>query len=475
MNAPVSKIAERGFPGRRAVAGLLRTWRDIRGTARVRLTGKVHADLPPVDLEHVRSLMRECVEARGGEVSARARAADLGRLYLELSDRGRVRFLRLAAREFALDDTLIDRCVETLHAADSPEKRAKAVVALQDALVSSGVKILKQFNTLPDGFKFLVDLRADLMPLTKDDPALYAFDREFKQLLASYFDIGLLDMQEIRWTSPAALLEKLIAYEAVHKIKSWDDLRNRLDSDRRCFAFFHNKMPLEPLIFVEVALVRGMSDNIQHLLDEDAPQTPLDEADYAMFYSISNTQKGLGGISFGNFLIKRVVDHLSHDVPNLKHYATLSPIPGFRRWLDPLLEAGDESILKPGERVLLSTVSEEKNAATGMRKLLDMPNWHEMEEVAQVLEGPLTRLCAHYLLKEKSRDRAKDPVARFHLTNGARMERLNWLADTSAKGVRESAGLMVNYYYKLSDIDDNHEDYMTEGKIAVSKAVKGLL
>jgi malonyl-CoA decarboxylase len=256
------------------------------------------------------------------------------------------------------------------------------------------------------------------------------------------------------------LLEKLIEYEAVHRIASWDDLKNRLDSDRRVFAFFHNKMPLEPLIFVHVALVEGMSGNIQQLLDQDGPVTNLDKADTAIFYSISNAQKGLVGISFGNFLIKRVVNVLTSEMKNIKTFATLSPIPGFRNWLDNEIKQDDKKLISASDREIL--------------KLLDS-DWLKDKKSVAALKPVLLKLCSHYLIEAKKNDKPVDPVCNFHLSNGARLERLNWLGDTSPKGIKQSAGIMANYYYKLSEIDENHEDFMTHGKIAASKNVRNML
>jgi len=312
------------------------------------------------------------------------------------------------------------------------------------------------------------------LSMKRNDPGLKALERDLKELLRSLFDIGLLDLEEITWSSPAALLEKLIAYEAVHKISSWSDLKNRLDFDRRCFAFFHNKMPNEPLIFVEVALVRGMADNIHDLLNEESPVGDPLEADTAIFYSISNAQSGLAGISFGNFLIKRVVAMISSELKDLKTFATLSPIPGFRRWLDPLLEKGDESLLAPSDIAAVKHLRPGNHASRTLLDILNSP-WHQDAKISAALKQPVMGLMAHYLLNEMKGQRALDPVAHFHLSNGASLERMNWLADTSPKGMRESAGVMVNYLYDPSDIDDNHERYVTEGEINASKQIRSLL
>jgi malonyl-CoA decarboxylase len=322
---------------------------------------------------------------------------------------------------------------------------------------------------LPNGVKFLVDLRGDVMKRAKGDRAMAGLDDELRGLLAQWFDVGFLDLRRITWESSAALLEKLMAYEAVHAIRSWDDLKNRLDSDRRCFAFFHPNMPEEPLIFVEVALVRDMAGNIQDLLDESAERLDHAEASAAIFYSISSAQRGLAGISFGDVLIKRVVDQLASALPKLQVFATLSPIPGFRAWLDDALGTDDLMSTADGQ-ALAKLAGVPDGEALG--RLLAGP---EDAPACRAMETPLMQLCARYLVREKGRDgRPRDPVARFHLSNGARIERLNWLADRSEKGLRESAGIMVNYLYKQGDIEANHEAYAAEARVTASPAVAAL-
>jgi malonyl-CoA decarboxylase len=318
-------------------------------------------------------------------------------------------------------------------------------------------------------------MRAELMRLAPHDETLAVLDHDLKNLLAHWFDEGFLEIKRITWDSPAALLEKLMVYEAVHEIRSWSDLKNRLEADRRCFAYFHPRMPDEPLIFVEVALVKGMADNVQSLLDETAPVGDPASADTAIFYSISNCQRGLSGISFGAFLIKRAVDRLAAELPHLTRYATLSPMPGFRAWLETrMLEEGDDLLL-PAERKALEALpgAIEENTLTA---LLARPHWYEDDAVAQALKAPLLRLAARYLLTEKtSRGRALDGVAHFHLSNGARLERINWLGDLSPKGLQQSAGIMINYLYRLSEIEQNHEAYTGEGRVAASPAITRLL
>lgn len=459
---------------RKTVVGLLRAWREVEGTARNAIGAEVRPSVPKEDIDSLRAQMQECLESRGGEITARAATAELGRTYLGLNEAGRAKFLKLLASDFDINRDRLSKAMNTLQAAVAPADIAKAEAQLRDALTSPRSIILRQFTALKSGFKFLVDMRADLMPLVAKDTQLKGLEQDLKHILSSWFDIGLLDLVEISWNSPAALLEKLIEYEAVHQIRSWDDLKNRLDADRRVYAFLHNKMPMEPLIFVQVAFTEGMADNIQNLLDTESPVFNIEKADTAIFYSISNAQRGLAGISFGNFLIKRVVEELTRDFKQIKTFATLSPIPAFRAWLDPQLEKGDESLLQPTEIKDIKKFSGEKSAATGLLKLLNT-DWHKDSATREGLKPVLTRLCAHYLINAKKGDRPVDPVSNFHLFNGARLERLNWLGDTSPKGMKQSAGMMVNYHYKLSEIDENHEEFATSGKVVASRQVKNYL
>jgi malonyl-CoA decarboxylase len=258
----------------------------------------------------------------------------------------------------------------------------------------------------------------------------------------------------------------------VHAIRSWRDLKNRLDSDRRCYAFFHPRMPREPLIFVEVALVKGLAGSVQALLDEKAPVQDPSQADAAIFYSISNCQAGLAGISFGNFLIKRVVEELSAEFRNLKTFATLSPIPGFRRWLDPLLANNETSLLSDDESASLASAFPAETGCAALAGIIGKRHWWRDNALRKTAEPVLVRLAARYLVVEANGKRARDPVAHFHLSNGARVERLNMAGDTSDKGAKESATLMVNYLYDPAKIEDWHEDYAGEGKRNASTAVR---
>lgn len=456
-----------------SLRNLRKIWRDVlpqswRGGERV-----LEPSLTDDDLEHLRGRMRECLEARGGEVSARARAADLGNAYLQLDATGRGRFLDLLANAFGVDDPVLAEAIAAYQQAPA-EARAEAEDQLRQALISPRIRLLTQFNDLPDGTKFLVDLRADLLPLARAGGALRALDREIERLLGAWFDPGFLELRRIDWHSSASLLEKLIAYEAVHEIESWDDLRNRLETDRCCYAFFHHHMPGEPLIFVEVALVNGIAGDIQQLLDEEAPELDPREADTAIFYSISNTQRGLRGISFGNFLIKRVVDDLRSRFPKLNQFVTLSPIPGFGRWLAALPEDGLLDLLGAGEREQIQEITGTVSPAALQEYLAEQP-WTADRALAGRIQAPLMKLGAHYLAREKRGQGPLDPVASFHLGNGARIERLNWLGNDSLPGRAQSGGMMVNYAYRLGEIEQNHERFATDGEIAYSPELKKLL
>lgn len=454
----------------RTLSGLRDLWDGVAGSESVEA---LHPDLPDRHLATVEKQMIACLDGTGGEVSARKRAAALGQAYLSLNPAGKRRFLVLLAEKFGTDADAVGAAIDVWKSAN-PEDRHASEAALSVALTAPRTALLRQFNGLPQGVKFLVDLRADILSFLREEPALKPLDADLRDLLSSWFDIGFLEMRSISWGSPASLLEKLIEYEAVHAIRSWEDLRNRLESDRRLFAFFHPRMPDEPLIFVEVALVNGISASIQALLDEDAPTEDPHRADTAIFYSISNAQDGLRGISLGNFLIKRVVDELSRDLPNLKTFSTLSPIPGFARWLEKASASGEQLGLTAQDRERLKEATGKSVNRGQFIKLLEDPGWHRDEALADALREPLLRLCSRYLLKEKRGTHPIDPVARFHLNNGAQLERINWMGDTSGKGIEESTGLMVNYLYRLSDIERNHERFASDGTIAASSQVRSL-
>ena len=452
----------------RALHRIRSVWRDL-AFGRSGAGRQIRPHLPEADLDRLRDLMLACLQEQAVETAARSEAAKLGYLYLTLTEEGRKRFLRLLTQEFDLDpDDLASAVEEYLREPGSDESYGR----LQEAVKPPRVQLLKMLNSLPDGFKFLVDLRADLLSFLKEEPSLRALDHDLKSLFESWFDVGLLTFEDISWDSPASLLEKLVAYEAVHAIRSWEDLKNRLDDDRRCYAFFHPKIPNEPLIFVEVALTKGIPSRIHDLLDLSAPVIDPDKANTAVFYSISSTQQGLRGISFGNFLLKQVTDRLARQHPGLKTFVTLSPIPGFRRWLLQALEEGRGQELLDDANLARLQAAAAAAGVDSVAELLEGNDWYQDERITDDLEEPLMSLCTYYLLHERNRvGKPRDPVERFHIFNGAKVERLNWLADISEKGLAQSFGMMVNYLYEVDRLEENYELFF-EGEVAASNALQ---
>jgi malonyl-CoA decarboxylase len=453
----------------RALSRWSRAIRDIASSARLPFLSGDDPDLGADQAEKLRAEMRACLEARGGEALARAQAASIASVYIGLSPTGRARFFEILATEFGIDRAGVDRAIARYQEAAGEADKLAAERALRRALVSPGMRLLTKFNALPEGTRFLIDMRAHLLALDREDPRLQALDADFRHLLATWFDIGFLRRARLTWDSPASLLEKIIAYEAVHEVRSWQDLHHRLDGDRRCYAFFHPSLPDEPLIFLQVALVEGLAGRIEPLLDEGSPAMPPRRADTAIFYSITNTLDGLRGISFGNFLIKQVVDDLARDLPSLRQFATLSPLPKLRLWLEG--EPPESWLSAEQQAALLAAVPE---AASPAAALAD-PAWLQDRDLVAELEEPLVRAAARYLTARDADGLPIDPVARFHLGNGARIERINWLADRSPRRLAQSAGLMVNYSYDRPEIEQNHEAFASSQLITVSPAIHDLL
>ena len=424
-------------------------------------------------LQKVREQLQECARGTGGEVSARLRAGRLGESYMRLDSAGKHAFLRLIATEFGPDPARVAAAHARYQESLGSPAQWEAEAHLWSALRSPRARILTQFAALPKkGVRFLIDLRVDLLHLLREDPELTSLDRELGYLLTSWFDVGFLELRRITWHSSAALLEKLIQYEAVHTIHSWGDLKNRLDSDRRCYGFFHPRMPDEPLIFVEVALTDHLADNVQDLLDIDAPVFDTRSADTAIFYSISNTEEGLRGVSFGNFLLKRVIEDLQHDFPRLKRFSTLSPLPLLRRWTEKT-PAVWQDVFLPGELEKIGGYTKNPATAETAQAMLARADWQNDARLVRLMRAPLTRLAARYLLSAKAGEKTiYDPVGRFHLGNGARVERLNFPADTTEKGLAQSFGMMVNYLYPPDEIERNVENLLREGKIAASPTIR---
>ncbi|MCC5858328.1 MAG: malonyl-CoA decarboxylase [Ectothiorhodospiraceae bacterium] len=405
-------------------------------------------------------LLEQCrvLLASDGEASSMAHAHRALQCYQRLDAGERLNFFRALAGGFNPDPDAVHRA----YAAYSDQPDSARAQALFRACEPPRQELLRRLNLLP-GYTFeLVRMRADLQRLLPDHPELRPLDADFSSLFSSWFNRGFLVLRRIDWHTSASVLEKIIAYEAVHAMRGWDDLRRRLNpADRRCFAFFHPATGDEPLIFVQVALTDGLPDRIQPILDSQAAEPgAAEEADTAAFYSISNCQVGLRGISFGNFLIKQVVQELRQELPNLRHFVTLSPLPGFVDWLR---QQRDDPAFPLGEA--------DRNALA----ILDTPDPRSLLQAAEGLQSLLMPLAARYLLEAKGRKgQPANPVARFHLGNGARLHRLNWLGDISDNGLRQSLGLMVNYLYVLDEIEANHERFASQGEIVSSREVQRL-
>jgi malonyl-CoA decarboxylase len=403
-------------------------------------------------LDHAKQLATKLLSERG-EASGALVSRELNDVLRALDGDDRHGFQRYLATAFQPDSDALRVAAERYLASATAETAA----AIAQAADPPRQELLRRMNMAPGGTGALIAMRREIIAHLRDEPELKLLDADLKHLLASWFNRGFLELRRIDWQSPAAVLEKLIAYEAVHEIKGWDDLRRRLAPDRRCFAFFHPALPGEPLIFVEVALVQGLATSMPPLLaqdvDEDAARTYAANADTAIFYSISNCQEGLRGVSFGNFLIKQVVEELQAEFPRLRQFSTLSPIPGFRRWLTRQLADGNLAPLPQ----------------------LGHEGWWSEPQQSETLRPILMQLCAAYLTQRPSPEGRIDPVARFHLGNGARLERINWLGNTAPRGIQESFGIMVNYLYDHDSIEANHEAFVHDGAIARSADVDALL
>jgi malonyl-CoA decarboxylase len=394
-----------------------------------------------------------------GEASAIALASEILDGYRRLSQSERLAFFTDLLTDFNPDSSRLNQAIARYQLAADPNTLAE----LEAAVESPRRELFRLLNLGPDGTSSIVSMREDLRDLLPSHPELAPVDGDLLHLFHSWFNWGFLRIERIDWKTPALILEKLIVYESVHQIHGWDDLRRRLAGDRRCFAFFHPQLPDEPLIFVEVALTRGLASSIQDLLAARGPSQDSEfQPNAAIFYSINNCQPGLIGVSFGSFLIKQVTDSLAEEFPELKQYATLSPIPGFRAWLNEQLKALQPAVaLTESERAQLSQ--------------LDSERWYENEGLAAQLKPLLMHLCASYLVNAKRRNQPRDSVARFHLRNGARLERINWLGDTSEKGLRESAGMLANYVYDRKAVARNHEVYVNDNEIVQSAAIEQLV
>ena len=400
-----------------------------------------------------------------GEATNMARAEAIIRLYEKLGKDERYGFHRYLAQNFLPDAECLKAAAEAYLAEPSAET-ARCLALVSE---SPRQELIRRLNVAPGATGVLVRMREELLANKEERALLSPLEQDLRHLLASWFNRGFLELKRIDWNTSAAILEKLIAYEAVHEIRGWDDLRRRLAPDRRCFAFFHPALPEEPLIFVEVALCQGLAGNIEPLLRIGASSDDFAKADTAVFYSISTCQPGLRGISFGNFLIKQVVEELHAELPGLTQFGTLSPVPGFRRWLENILSTDGDAVLE-AERLAIQEVGADRVTASSIG-----PDWDNLERTDTRTKRLLLRLLATYLTDANNGVGPQDPVARFHLGNGARLERVHWAANPSARGIEESLGMMVNYLYDPAIIESNHEQFAKMGKVAHSREITELL
>lgn len=451
-----------------------RTWLE-RLWSGIADRGRPYADVPGIarpPLVRAELLARSLLSERG-EASGAAVARELLTVLHGLDPEDRASFRQFLASGFVPDE-------ETLRAAAQAyleEPSAARATTLFEKAEPPRQELLRRMNMAPGGTATLVELRRELLQSLKKSPELKPLDTDLQHLFSSWFNRGFLELRRIDWDTPAAILEKLIAYEAVHEIMGWDDLRRRLAPDRRCFAFFHRALPGEPLIFVQVALVKGLASAIQPLLSPD--DDVVQGFDTAIFYSISNCQDGLRGISFGNFLIKQVVEELKAELPQVRTFSTLSPVPGFRRWLKRRLDRSADALRPEEEAAILALHPAEDGAdkppAGAVLEELASGEWWLDKAREAALRPPLTRLAAEYLTRPNTGMGNIDAVARFHLGNGARLERINWLGNTAPRGMTESYGVMVNYLYDPDTIEANHEAFTRSGAVARSAAVDGML
>ena len=426
-----SELSTSGFSG--LLASVINAGRDILSRRR-----QATAQAPSEDLL---TKCRQLLHHRG-EASGLALACEVMADYQALDLPNKIIFFEALARDFGSDSDAI------LAAADryKADPNSQNLADLSRVTEASRVKLFRRMNMAPNATPLLVKMRGTLLSLLSEHSDLKSVDTDLKHQFVSWFNRGFLELRVIDWNSPAAVLEKIIEYESVHAIQGWDDLRSRLRDNRMCFAFFPPAMPDDPLVFVEVALTAGVPSAIAPLIDKTAEPTDERAVDTVVFYSISNCHPGLAGVSFGNFLIKQVVEEVGKRYPKTKRYVTLSPVPGFCRWLTAQKAHAD--------------LDELRALAKDQGRDTTDPLWES-----------LVRLCAQYLSSTRDNNLAIDPVARFHLGNGASLHAIHWAADVSEKGLNQSIGIMVNYLYDLSSIEENHDAYFDQGEIAMSRMV----
>ena len=407
----------------------------------------------PRTVRHTISLCRALLSERG-EVSGVRMASEALQAYQSLERPALSGFFDLLSQEFSPDPEGVGHAGEAYRKEPSPHNLARLLRVAEPPRQ----ELFRRLNLAPAGTHVLVAMRRQLLQELERNPQWAPVEADLAHLLTSWFNRGFLELRRIDWGTPAIILEKLIEYEAVHEIQGWGDLRRRLEADRRCYAFFHPALGDEPIIFVEVALTRGMSARVQPLLSPNSPVLDPESANCAMFYSITNCQEGLRGLPFGNFLIKKVAEDLSRELRQIRTFATVSPVPNFREWLTAAAAVREK---QPPSKTLVDVVAK-----------LGEPEWYKNREASETARRELEPACAYYLMSAKQGREPLDPVARFHLRNGASMERLNWMGDTSPAGLERSTGLMVNYVYRLADVERNHELYMKGYQVTASRHIE---
>ncbi len=412
--------------------------------------------MPERVLDEFLRTCRRLLSARG-EANSAAHAATALQQYQLLSEPLQLSFFEHLDQAFGLDPAKVLEAAQ--HYAATPT--VQTLKNLTSVAEPPRQELLRRLNRAPGGTALIVQMRRQLLRVLPLHPQLAAVEADFFHLLSSWFNPGFLEMQQVDWNSPAQLLEKIIQHEAVHAIDGWDDLRRRLQPDRRCFAFFHPQLPAEPLIFVEIALVPEMPAAIAPLIEKAAQPVEPKQFKVATFYSISNCQPGLRGVSLGNFLIKRVAERLHAEFPSIRTFCTLSPIPGFVRWLDGIdIEAVE---LKPVRAKLQSALNK-----------LNRDKKQEDPVAASSSERSALLTLVSIYLRFVSPTARGDTVAKFHLGNGARLQRINWAADLSRNGLRQSFGMMVNYLYDLARVEENHQQFL-ESNVVHARAVARLV
>lgn len=461
-------------------------------------------------LDHVQKSMHLAISTNKTDLDAELNEFEEGYFSLSLEERRKV--LLVLAKDYDLNRNQVRDLIKQYLLLGPPGTEAQPGSIKEEGLLSAFYRIeqnlrhalkpvyhilFERLNTHPGGLRFLSIIRADILSILAEEniPSLRAFDSYLKEKLSTWLSPAALELHQITWDDPASLLEKIVAFEAVHPISNLLDLKRRLGVGRRCFGYFHTAIPGEPLIFIEVALLKDVAQTIQEVLWDDPP-LPESQSTCALFYSISSTQPGLAGINLGKFLIKRVINLVKRDMPHISTFATLSPIPGFMQWLLAKLASQStlaevegtsnssadnstfcENVLEPEEEKALMDSSGDfasgKNGMEVMLNLLTSPNheWTNSATLLSVLKPPLMRLCARYLVQEKKRGKSLDSVANFHLQNGAMVERINWMADTSEKGLNQSAGIMVNYVYRVENIEEYAQSYFSSGQIHASSDI----